>query len=172
MTLISCSGIIPETPDEVVAYFVYGTLCRGQCRQHCWPIAPLGIHPAWARGTLYGREDYPALRPGNERVGGECWFFNQSDAARVTEVLDEIEVTNQPGHPNLYDRVELQVNLLDSPYQNLPNEAAPMLSWTAFAYHYATDPLLDGFQRMPERATEAGKMAVWPAEKWRRADEH
>ncbi|MAP08946.1 MAG: hypothetical protein CMM00_09090 [Rhodopirellula sp.] len=163
----SYAGMIPENPDDVAVYFVYGTLCQGQCRQHCWPATPLGVHPAWVQGTLFGREDYPALRPGNQRVGGECWFFAKRDAERVTEVLDEIEVTNQPGHPNLYDRIELQANLVSTSHLQPANVPAFPQTWTASAYHYATDPLLDGFERLTEQETVLGKFSVWPAEKWR-----
>ncbi|WDQ16821.1 gamma-glutamylcyclotransferase family protein [Rhodopirellula sp. P2] len=167
MNPISYAGTIPENPDEVVVYFVYGTLCRGQCRQHCWPITPLAVHPAWVQGTLFGREDYPALRPGNQRVGGECWFFSKPDAQRVTAVLDEIEVTNQPGHPNLYDRVELQANLVAPSHQKPVNQVGLPQTWVASAYHYATDPLRDGFDRLTERETEYGTLVLWPPEKWR-----
>ncbi len=173
MNSVSYSSMIPGKADDVVVYFVYGTLCLGQCREKCWPLTPLSVHPAWVEGTLFGREDYPALRPGNQRVGGECWFFAKRDAERVTTVLDEIEVTNQPGHPNLYDRVELRANLTVSsdPTSSADlkpqNTADPPTSWTASAYHYATDPLLDGFNRLTEQETVFGKFSVWPAEKWR-----
>ncbi|PHQ33102.1 gamma-glutamylcyclotransferase family protein [Rhodopirellula bahusiensis] len=172
MTLISYAGTIPENPDEMAVYFVYGTLCQGQCRQHCWPVTPLGVHPAWVQGTLFGRKDYPAMRPGNQRVGGECWFFARQDAARVTAALDEIEVTNQPGQRNLYDRIELQAKLAVPSSIRAPIQEGFPQKWTVSTYHYATDPLLDGFERLTERETEYGKFVVWPAEKWRSSADH
>lgn len=187
MNPLSYAGMIPGTADEVVVHFVYGTLCRGQCRETCWPLLPLGVHPAWIEGTLFGRGDYPALRPGNQRVGGECWFFAKRDADLVTAALDEIEVTNQPGHPNLYDRVELRANLITTSHQNPNSNQKPAnekksantqkpaksahfpQTWTAFAYHYATDPLLAGFERLTESETAFGQYVVWPTEKWQSA---
>ncbi|MCC9642550.1 gamma-glutamylcyclotransferase [Rhodopirellula sp. JC740] len=172
MTLLY-SGTIPTDvdPEELSVFFVYGTLCRGQCRERCWPIEPLAVHPAWVTGTLYGRDDYPAMTAGDQRVGGECWFYHRTDANRVTKVLDEIEVTNQPGQPNLYDRVRVTATLLHSDirlagHRDLPGRQAKS-TWSASTYHYSTDPMRDGFSEIDPGKTPWGDLAVWPPEKWR-----
>ncbi len=94
--------------------FVYGTLKRGQCRERCWPVSPVVIHPAWTFGKLVDLGPYPALLPGPDRVLGELWSFREEDFGRVIHVLDKVEVTNQPGIPNEYDRVLVDVALLKS----------------------------------------------------------
>ncbi len=109
--------------------FVYGTLCRGGCRQSLWPVAPTRVLPAIARGRLFGHRDYPAMVAGVGKVAGECWQFAAADVAGVLAVLDEIEQTGQPGLPNLYDRVVVGLPKIGD----------------AYAYHYATDPAADGF---------------------------
>lgn len=131
---------------SIARFFVYGTLCRGQCREKCWPLEPLEITPAWTFGTLYGRADYPAMRPGNDRVIGECWRFETDAIAHVRMVLDEIEVTDQPGMPNLYDAVVVEVFTLTSIDQH--TIAATDRIGMAQAYHYSRTPELDGFLRM------------------------
>ena len=44
---------------------------------------------------------------------GELWSFAAEDIALVLAVLDQVEVTNQPGVPNEYDRVQVRVTLGD-----------------------------------------------------------
>ena len=137
--------------DPICRFFVYGTLCRGQCRERCWPCVPLEITPAWTFGTLYSRHDYPAMRPGNDRVRGECWRFSPEQMSQVREVLDQVEGTDQPGVANLYDRVVVEVYPLAS-IDRAQVTTADQLG-TAMAYHYATQPEQDGFQRVvPEKS--------------------
>jgi len=102
-----------EAPSEGHHIFVYGTLKRGQCREKCWPAPPLQICSAWTMGKLIDLGPYPALLDGADRVFGEVWSFDSLDIARVREELDEVEVTNQPGIPNEYDRVPVLVQLFD-----------------------------------------------------------
>ena len=87
--------------------FVYGTLKRGECREVCWPRAPLSVEPAWTLGALIDLGPYPALLVGCDRVLGELWSFGPHDIATVFEQLDQIEGTNQSGMPNEYDRVRV-----------------------------------------------------------------
>ncbi|TWT92585.1 gamma-glutamylcyclotransferase family protein [Neorhodopirellula pilleata] len=141
---------MPPKTQEIRHFFVYGTLCRGQCRANLWPARPLRITPAWTTGQLYGRADYPAMRPGTDRVNGECWEFDAAEMPLVIRTLDEIEGTNQPGERNLYDRVVTQVRLLEGSETLIP----------AFGYHYATDPLADGFHRIVPIGAESG--VRWP----------
>ncbi|WP_146461764.1 gamma-glutamylcyclotransferase family protein [Rubripirellula tenax] len=127
--------------------FVYGTLKTGQCRATMWPAKPISIEPAWVRGQLFGRSDYPAMMPGEDRVLGEIWHFAGLDMPRVTEVLDQIEGTGQVGFPDLYVRVVVDVFGMDG-----------HLIAAASAYHYAKSPEIDGFRRI-----DATDFAQWPS---------
>jgi gamma-glutamylcyclotransferase (GGCT)/AIG2-like uncharacterized protein YtfP len=102
-----------EAHSEWKHIFVYGTLKRGQCREKCWPLQPLQIRQAWTLGKLIDLGPYPALLEGNDRIHGELWSFKECDIAWVRQVLDKVEVTNQPGVPNEYDRVPVLVQLFD-----------------------------------------------------------
>ncbi|MFK8110744.1 MAG: gamma-glutamylcyclotransferase [Rubripirellula sp.] len=133
----------------IVSFFVYGTLKRGECRAQMWPVEPLSVVPAFARGTLFDRDDYPAMLRGSDRVHGECWQFDSGDAPAVVAALDRIEGANQPGIPDLYQRVTVEVLGLEAD-----------LSVQAYTYHYASDPLLDGFRRM---TPNEGGFVSWPA---------
>lgn len=90
--------------ELAVAFFVYGTLKTGQCRQRCWPRQPLKIQPAFVRGSLYDLGPYPAITRGDDWVQGELWWFDASDCPQVQSTLDEIEGFNQDGYPDLYLR--------------------------------------------------------------------
>jgi len=128
------------------AFFVYGTLKRGECRAHRWPRRPRSVEPAWVHGTLHCRTDYPALTAGGDRVVGELWKFASADVSEVTSVLDEIEGTGQAGQSDLYRREIVRVFALDE--RSLGD---------AYTYHYASDPALDGFVRVRRPPWE------WPA---------
>lgn len=91
--------------------FVYGTLKRGQCRQDCWPKVPRLVRGAWTLGQLVDLGPYPALLEGEDRVWGELWSFDSCDITDVHNALDRVEVTNQPGIPNEYDRIKVLVTL-------------------------------------------------------------
>jgi len=141
---------MPNSMQKIQHFFVYGTLCRGQCRERLWPARPIRVVPAWTTGHLYGREDYPAMRPGADRVLGECWEFEASEMPLVIRTLDEIEGTNQPGEANLYDRVITQAHFVAGPETTIP----------AFGYHYAINPIADGFHRILPADAETG--VRWP----------
>lgn len=133
-------------PNMISHVFVYGTLKRGQCRGKMWPAEPISVVAAWTRGALFGRHDYPAMMPGDDRVLGELWQFDESDMETVMRVLDHIEGTNQEGRPDLYVRAIVEAFDRDG------NSIA-----SANAYHYGTDPLLDGFHRI-----KADVYVQWP----------
>ncbi|TWU08563.1 gamma-glutamylcyclotransferase family protein [Stieleria varia] len=129
-------------------FFVYGTLKRGQCRERMWPAAPLRIAPAWTLGHLYGRDDYPAMTTGTDRVLGECWTYESSDVEAVFKTLDEIEGTEGNSPTDLYHRHEIQIHLLDDETRLF-----------AQAYFYVKPPETDGFQRIQP---DANHHVVWP----------
>tara|TARA_R110002049_G_scaffold285698_1_gene466776 strand:+ start:201689 stop:202111 length:423 start_codon:yes stop_codon:yes gene_type:complete len=130
--------------------FVYGTLKRGQCRESLWPVRPVAITPAWTRGTLFSRHDYPAMTGGNDRVRGECWQFDAERIAEVMRCLDVIEGANQPGTRDLYRRVIVELSDADGGSLGL-----------AFGYHYAIDPTQDGF--VPVRPDAPDRDVAWPS---------
>lgn len=115
--------------------FVYGTLKRGHCRAHFWPCPARRTEVGWVRGSLFGRDDYPAMRPGQDRVLGEWREFEPHLIPSVLEVLDRVEGTNVAGQDDLYHRLVVDVWSL----------AGDRLG-EAWIYHYATDPLTDGFE--------------------------
>ena len=119
------------------SFFVYGTLKRGQCREHLWPETPQSITTAWTLATLYGRQDYPAIQTGEDRVLGEVWRFEASQMPQVIKQLDRIEGTNQPNESDLYSRCT--VNCFDL------NEHPLGIS---YCYFYVIDPREDGFHRI------------------------
>lgn len=93
--------------------FVYGTLKRGQCREHCWPCTPLSVQAALVRGKLFDTGPYPALFHGNDWVLGEVWTFRAVELPAVLKVLDEIEGYVEHSTSNLYNREKINCELLD-----------------------------------------------------------
>ncbi len=130
--------------DEPCSVFVYGTLKRGQCREQLWPATPISICRAQAPGRLYGRPDYPAMTAGDGKVQGELWRFDPQTMPLVLTRLDEIAGANQPGQPDLYIRVVIEV----------ADEIGRPIG-DAYTYLYATPPEEDGFIPIGDS---------WPAE--------
>ena len=150
---LSCKAANPELdPEMISSIFVYGTLKRQECRGAMWPCRPRGMRPAWTHGALFDRSDYPAMTNGTDRVSGERWDFQYDEMQQVLEVLDAIEGANQPGSPDLYRR--LIVDTWDLPTESV--EVAERNTVTrAYTYHYANDPLGDGFMRVSVENTSA-----------------
>ena len=120
--------------------FTYGTLKRGQCRESRWPVQPTLVTHAWLLGTLYSRDDYPALLTGNDRVRGERWSFNDDQIPTVLSVLDGIEGTTDNAAGDLYHRHLVAVSAMDETSLG-----------EAYAYFYNRDPIADGFTRVNPR---------------------
>ncbi len=132
--------------NEPNTVFVYGTLKRGQCRSNRWPATPLQVAAAWCLGTLYGRDDYPAMTFGTDRVLGEAWTFAAHEMQMVLKTLDQIEGTNHPHALDLYQRVLLDAHFVD------PAPQSPV-TVRAYTFHYATDPRLDDFVAVTPNAS-------------------
>jgi gamma-glutamylcyclotransferase (GGCT)/AIG2-like uncharacterized protein YtfP len=115
-----------------------------------WPARPLSIREGWVAGSLFARADYPAMRPGEDRVLGEIWSFDAVEMAVVLNKLDQIEGTNQANEADLYHRVIFDVF-----------DMTDRLIGDAFGYRYAIDPIIDGFALMRPAADE--RYVVWPA---------
>ncbi|MEO1618257.1 MAG: gamma-glutamylcyclotransferase family protein [Planctomycetota bacterium] len=124
-------------PEPVTSVFVYGTLKRGQCREHLWPHRPTRIVVARLQAELWGRHDYPALSPGDHLVTGELWQFQPEQVPMTVQVLDQIEGTNGNSPTDLYHRHVVQVR----------TDVNEQIS--AYTYYYARDPSEDGFQPVP-----------------------
>ena len=150
---------------DVQAMFVYGTLQRGQRREVNWPRQPLSIEPAWIWGDLFGRSDYPALRPGNLKVRGELWRFVAEDMPQTLEILDEIEGTTDNGPQDRYHRRLSEANLFAEDGSSAAAEisadvAANPIRCFTYVYHwdvheqgFSRCPVVDGFQH-------------WTAQSW------
>lgn len=96
-------------PDEVVAFFAYGTLKRGEVREQHWPARPLAVLRGSIPGSLWEVADYPGLKlEGETRVLGEIWLFPAKQEERILAVLDEVE-----GYPSLYTREVVECETLD-----------------------------------------------------------
>ncbi len=132
--------------------FVYGTLKQGQCREKCWPLEPLSVVAAWTLGRLYDLGPYPAMVRGDTPVAGQLWSYNGQAIEKVRLELDCIEVTNQPGIPNEYDRVEVQVHTLDG------------TTLMAETYLFSRPDQLVRFAKLHSAELDYGelKLAVWP----------
>ena len=133
---------------NVDAFFVYGTLKRGECRCGLWPRRPRHVLPAWTHATLWDRPDYPCITTGHHRVEGQLWRFLPDDVDEVRRRLDQIEGTGQPGEADLYHRRVVDVW---APDENLLGRA--------WAYFYAGDPVQDGFRRVESVDHESVR---WP----------
>jgi gamma-glutamylcyclotransferase (GGCT)/AIG2-like uncharacterized protein YtfP len=148
----------------ISSVFVYGTLKRGQCRGVMWPFEPLRVSLVFTHGTLFDRHDYPAMTSGTDHVVGEKWDFHPEQMQRVLEVLDAIEGANQVGVPELYRRVVVTTwDLCESGAAENCFDAET--SRKSYTYHYASDPVDDGFIRiLPDQSDEVrvGRFVQWP----------
>lgn len=129
---------MPEDLYSIDAVFVYGTLKRGQCRESDWPADPLAVTECWIRGDLHGRDDYPALVPGECRVVGELWIHKAESMPLVLDVLDAIEGTHGNASLDLYHRHVVDV---------FSNQG--QLIRRAYTYFYNRDPLPARFAAVP-----------------------
>ncbi len=141
-----------ELADDLQHIFVYGTLKRGECRERCWPKPAHSVRSAWTLGALFDTGPYPAFLPGNDRVAGEIWSYPPADIDRIRTALDIIEVTNQPGEQNLYDRLSITAYLLNGQ------------ALCAEVYIYALLEDVPKFARVQPWLTWCGSnYAAWPA---------
>jgi gamma-glutamylcyclotransferase (GGCT)/AIG2-like uncharacterized protein YtfP len=148
MPASSITSDVGSASPRTDAVFVYGTLKRGQCRAHRWPASPLRVFEAWTRGYLLGRQDYPALTPGGQRVRGELWVFALDDVPRVLEVLDQIEGTHGNAPGDLYHRHRVTVFDLREGVQH--HGHGYFYNLDAQANGFRPVPVLDGFQCWPD----------------------
>lgn len=148
--------------------FVYGTLKRGQCRQACWPVAPACISQGWIKGMMLDLGPYPALLEGNDRVWGELWSFEAHLIEAVHCTLDQIEVYNQPGLTDEYQRVRVavQLHLEGDHLEKIPPEKTNPAEEPVWASTYRFVGLQSAQQArsMPPSLTiDGASYVVWPA---------
>ena len=132
--------------------FVYGTLKKGQRNEGVWPKCPLQIQPAWVRGRLFDRQDYPAMQAGDDRVLGELWTMAADDMNEVIRSLDHLEGTQGNGPNDVYHRLHVQVFDFDL-------DLAEGSLGDAITYLYVRDPLADGFTLMTPGSND---FVEWP----------
>jgi gamma-glutamylcyclotransferase (GGCT)/AIG2-like uncharacterized protein YtfP len=133
-------------PSEPTAIFVYGTLQRGQCRERCWPRAPLRIEEATVQGAIYDLGPYPALAPGDDCVVGELWHLAEADMPVTLRELDRVEAFYGRAD-DLYQRVTIRCQ----------TPAGALVAWT---YRYARTSDLKPAQRIAPEATTG--QCRWP----------
>src|SRR5262245_21694837 len=109
--------------------FVYGTLRRGQCREHCWPQRPVRIEEATIRAALSDLGPYPAIGAGDDVVRVELWEIAEDQLEETLRVLDEVEGYSQDGN-DLYVRRLVACHLRDGREVEV---------WT---YYYGNEPKL------------------------------
>ena len=114
-----------------------------------WPVEPIEVQIAWVHGKLFGRRDYPAMKPGTNRVLGEIWRFDDSDIDNVFRSLDILEGTNGSSPDDLYHRAIVSAHDLNG--QPLGN---------ANTYLYVRDPNANGFHLI---APQDDGYVAWPA---------
>lgn len=157
MTSHSFAGAVPLT----FSFFVYGTLKRGECRASLWPRLPRDVRPAFVRGQLFDLGPYPALWCGDsddeggtdwDWVEGEVWTIAAEDMEATVHRLDQIEVTDQPGCVNEYDRILVRAH-------ETPGSTASVL---AYAYQYSTGHRLPASFRVA--AYGENRVARWPSQ--------
>lgn len=90
--------------SRLCRFFVYGTLKRGERREHAWPHAPLSITVATIKGRLFDLGSYPALIMGEEIVEGEIWLVAEEHLEDTLATLDAIEGFVPDRDGNLYER--------------------------------------------------------------------
>ena len=128
--------------------FVYGTLQRGQLREHCWPHKPVSVTEAFVLACLYDLGEYPAITVGGDRVAGEVWTIRESDAPETLAMLDQIE--GYSGRPeDLYERCSVTAKLLRTGQEV-----------DVFTYFFARGELLEECRRVCPSSVDG--LCRWP----------
>jgi gamma-glutamylcyclotransferase (GGCT)/AIG2-like uncharacterized protein YtfP len=89
---------------------------------------------------------------GTMAVAGQLWSYDECAIENVRRVLDRIEVTNQPGIPNEYDRVEVEVNTLDG----------EKLIAETYLFSHPADLVRIGTLHAEMLEWERRRFAIWP----------
>ena len=139
---------------EPHAFFVYGTLKRGQSNYHLIAGAVCDAAIATVRGRLYDVGPFPALADGDECVYGEVLTIDPDVLPRLLAILDDLEGYD-PIDPDGSMYVRRLVTATDAGGREL----------VAHAYFYNRDP--DPFVHLPGgewRGPSAAEVAPLSAE--------
>jgi|688.fasta_scaffold04948_3 gamma-glutamylcyclotransferase (GGCT)/AIG2-like uncharacterized protein YtfP len=124
---------------ELTAFFAYGTLKRGFCREKCWPKPPKKVKKGWIRGKLFDLGPYPGLAEGMEWVEGELWVISSQDMDATIQELDVVEGYFQDAAEDLYTRKVVEVLLEDGS------------KWPAYTYYFNQWDSMDASHIAPTR---------------------
>lgn len=137
--------------EEVVAFFVYGTLKQRGANAHVWPRRALRIKPAIVQAVLFDLGPYPAIDRGDDWVLGELWMFALQDVPATLLSLDALEGYQQAGNADEYRREIVQA--IDADHNSVP----------AYAYFYQDRSYLTANRRLPSAIPWQGRRcACWP----------
>ncbi len=114
------------TEKFVNRVFVYGSLMRGFALHDIYAYDASTVEECYTDGLLFDLGDYPALVAGEGIVYGELMEF--SDIDKILMRFDELEGYNGEGYLNFFERVMVNVTLL--------NCGSKISAWT---YVYAGD---------------------------------
>lgn len=137
--------------------FVYGTLCRGECREDMWPTPIDRIQPAFVLGELYDLGAYPAMIAGQDFVAGELRFCGADAMATTLAVLDEIEGYQEGRSNNLYKRIVVSATVI--------SEFGDVQPIPAYAYQMQAAQLPKSARRIQARhfdAVSGRQFCKWP----------
>jgi gamma-glutamylcyclotransferase (GGCT)/AIG2-like uncharacterized protein YtfP len=140
--------------SEPHAFFVYGTLKRGQSNHQLIAGALRDVAIATVRGRLYDVGPFPALADGDDRVYGEVLTIDPNTLPRLLAILDDLEGYD-PSDPGGSMYVRRLVTATDAEAREL----------VAHAYFYNRDPA--AFVHLPGgewRGPSAAEVAPLSAE--------
>jgi gamma-glutamylcyclotransferase (GGCT)/AIG2-like uncharacterized protein YtfP len=128
---------------EPRAFFVYGTLKRGEMNHSLLAPYALSIEPAWMPGRLYDVGDFPALAPGSDHVRGEIVRLDAVAMERVLPVIDRLEGYESRDESNsLYFRRPVEVTTSSGVQER------------AYAYFYnPAHPAMPALETLPHLAS-------------------
>ena len=119
------------------AFFVYGTLKRGQANFSLVAAAVRAVVPATIRARLYDVGPFPALAEGDEAVRGEVLTVDPAELPRLLAVLDDLE-----GYLSADPAGSMYLRRVVTAATDDGREVA------AFAYFYNRDPA--GLRHLPD----------------------
>lgn len=101
-------------PWMIDRVFTYGTLMKGECREHVLNFDSniISVHPAVTNGLLYNLGNYPGMiipKDCSKNVKGE--LYHLKDMGKSLSILDKIEgFRGYDFDGSLYTRIALKIN--------------------------------------------------------------
>jgi len=133
--------------DNPGAFFVYGTLKRGQPNHRLLAPFVRSSAPGYVLGALYDTFDYPVLTDGSDMVHGDLLRLSPPEMERALEIVDRFEeyVSTAPAM-SLFERRVVEVHIGDGEVEVSETERA-------YAYFYNAAcgiPPVQDLPRIPE----------------------